>query len=152
MVFIRDAQQVGDDLGGQRLGERLDELDRPRACMLAISLSTMAWMNGRRLSTRLTVKLRVTMRRSRSCSGASSRRNDLSALSATIRPSKTCGYPGRSGSALNLGWASTTRMSLYRVSSHGVLPSHSRTRVTGSFARSSAYCGGGSNGQVRCIG
>src|SRR5690606_6068140 len=114
--------------------------------MSSMSRSTMPWIAGRIARTRLTVNGAVTMRRNRACSGSSMR------MKLTEEPSPSSGacfgYPGLVMSALIRGSASSARWSAYRVTSHGVLPSHSRTLTSGPSRCSSCRTGGGSNGHL----
>ena len=63
---------------------------------------------------------------------------------------------GKSGCAIapekRASSASTARMSSCRVTSQARLPFHNVTGQTAPEARTAAYCGGGSNGQVRWNG
>lgn len=119
------------------------------ASIASIRSSTMRCATGRIVSIRLTEKAPVTIRRSRACSG-SSMRMKLSAdavASACASDGDSLGMPGVVGTTLTLGSLSTARCSAYPVTSHGVLPSHSRTRTTGPSSRRAAMAGAGSKGQ-----
>jgi hypothetical protein len=108
----------------------------------------ICWISGRSCSIRLRVNEFVSIRRHRACSAPSVLLIDGGiSLAWAFIAAVVCGYPGAPMSALTRGSIRIWRCAAWVVTTHGVLPSHVRTRTTDSSESCSASSsGGGANG------